>query len=331
MGDLVQSLPALTDAAKAIPTIRFDWVVNESFAQVPSWHPAVDTVIGSDYHGWGGNLRGSLKARVPQAFLKKLRARKYDLIVDLQGEFKSALTARLAKGVRTGYDARSVHERGAHLTYQQRFAVPKGQHSIKRMRRLLSLALRYEYQESDVDYGIDRSRLPSSSLSIDPPYVVFIHSTSWSSKNWPEDFWRELTKAATAAGVTVVLPWGDESERQRAVRIAQDNGRAVVLPQLTISEKAAIIAGARATVGLDTGLSHIAAALDVPSVTIYGATDPLLVGATGRHQFHLTSEFECVRCHEHECGYQGPAKFKPACFVEITPEKVWERLTSLVS
>src|SRR5215470_931753 len=128
MGDLVQTLPALTDAAKAIPTIRFDWVVNESFAQVPSWHPAVDTVISSDYHGWGGNFRESLKARVPQSFLKQLRARKYDLIVDLQGEFKSALTARLAKGVRAGYDARSVHERGAHLIYQQRFAVPKGQH-----------------------------------------------------------------------------------------------------------------------------------------------------------------------------------------------------------
>jgi heptosyltransferase I len=115
------------------------------------------------------------------------------------------------------------------------------------------------------------------------------------------------------------------------LRIAQDCTAAVVLPQLSIAEKAAIISAARATVGLDTGLSHIAAALDVPSVTIYGATDPLLVGATGRGQVHFASSFECVKCHEHECFYAGATKFKPACFVEITPQQVWEKLQSVLN
>src|SRR6266705_6833021 len=91
MGDLVQTLPALTDAAKAIPGIRFDWVVDQSFAQVPSWHPAVDAVFESDLRGWGRTWGRSLYRKEPQAFLKKLRARKYDLIVDIQGEFKSAV------------------------------------------------------------------------------------------------------------------------------------------------------------------------------------------------------------------------------------------------
>jgi heptosyltransferase-1 len=100
----------------------------------------------------------------------------------------------------------------------------------------------------------------------------------------------------------------------------------VVLPPLSITEKAAIINQACGTVGLDTGLSHIAAALDIPSVTIYGATDPLLVGATGRHQLHMVSGFECVGCHDTKCTYPGAAEFKPACLVEIKPENVWEKL-----
>ena len=168
-------------------------------------------------------------------------------------------------------------------------------------------------------------------MTVTEPYVLFIHSTSWTSKNWPEEYWRALTKRATTVGLRVILPWGDEAERQRALRIAQEQGRAIVLPQLSISEKASIISDARATVGLDTGLSHIAAALDVPSVTIYGATDPLLVGATGKHQIHLASSFECVKCHEHECFYQGATEFKPACLVEITVERVWRELQGLLN
>jgi heptosyltransferase-1 len=110
------------------------------------------------------------------------------------------------------------------------------------------------------------------------------------------------------------------------LRIADNQSQAIVLPQLSISEKAAIINGARATVGLDTGLSHIAAALDVPSITIYGATDPLLVGAVGGHQLHFASAFECVGCHDVKCTYPGAAEFKPACLVEITPDSVWQKL-----
>jgi heptosyltransferase I len=83
-------------------------------------------------------------------------------------------------------------------------------------------------------------------------------------------------------------------------------------------------------VGLDTGLSHIAAGFDIPSVTIYGATDPFLVGATGQHQTHVVSNFECVKCHEVECLYGKPAAFKPACFVEITPEHIWLELQTLL-
>ncbi|MDQ1728002.1 MAG: heptosyltransferase [Pyrinomonadaceae bacterium] len=326
MGDLVQTLPALSDASRALPGIVFDWVADESFAEVAGWHRNVATVIPTAFRRWRRNWRLAFKSGEPQAFLKQIRARNYDLVVDLQCELKSALAARLAHGIRIGYDRRAVHEWGAQFVYQKKFFVAKGQHSIQRMRRLLSEALSYEYADDDLDYGIDRARLGPAPLALPQPYLVFIHSTSWTSKVWPEFYWRELTTKAIAAGFSVVLPWGDEPERERALRIANNQARAIVLPQFSISEKAAIISRARATVGLDTGLSHIAAALEVPSVTIYGATDPRLVGALGKHQFHFASEFECVACHQVSCTYPRATEFKPACLVEITPDKVWQKL-----
>jgi heptosyltransferase-1 len=331
MGDLVQTLPALTDASRAIPGISFDWIVDESFAQVPTWHASVETIIPSAFRRWRKNWRESFKSGEPQEFFRKVRKQKYDLVVDVQCELKSAFASRLARGVHCGYDRRAVHEWGAQFAYQRTFNITKGQHSIERMRKLLAGALGYEYTKDNLDYGVDRSRLGTISLQLPTPYLVFIHSTSWTSKVWPEHYWQELTAKAIAKGHSVVLPWGDWAERERAERIAQNHAQAIVLPQLSISEKAAVINGARATVGLDTGLSHIAAALDIPSITIYGATDPQLVGATGKQQLHLTSQFECIFCHDVKCTFTGPAEFKPACLVEIKPENVWQELELLLT
>ena len=200
---------------------------------------------------------------------------------------------------------------------------------MARMRRLLSQALSYSYDAALIDYGISRERLPPSSLQTEKPYVVFIHSTSWASKNWPEQYWRELAERVAVAGFSVMLPWGSEAECERSHRIAAGVANAIVLPKLSISEKASIISRANATVGLDTGLSHIAAALDVPSVTLYGATDPNMCGTIGRNQIQITSEFECVNCHDTDCSFTKSA-FKPACFESMTPDVVWQRLEQMV-
>ena len=331
MGDLVQTLPALTDAARAIPGIKFDWIVDESFAHVPRWHSHVENVFPLALRRWGKNWIDAFKSGEPQALLKRVRAQNYDMVVDVQGGFKSAFASRLARGLRSGHDHRGVHDWGAQFFYQKQFAVPKGMHSILRMRRLLAQSLGYRFTESAVDYGIVRERFEVPQLTLPRPYVVFIHSTSWASKIWPERYWQELLKRAVANGFYVALPWGDQAERQRSMRIRDGNEGATVLPPLSISQKAAVINAAAGTVGLDTGLSHIAAALDIPSVTIYGATDPRLVGATGKNQVHLASQFVCVRCHETECVYPGPAEFKPACLVELKPDAVWEKLKAVMS
>jgi heptosyltransferase-1 len=330
MGDIVQTLPALTDAAKSIPNIRFDWALDEEFAQIAAWHPAVETLIPTALRRLRRSFRQGLKDREINSILKKLRSVKYDFVVDLQGILKSAMIARLAKGVRCGFDSKSIHESGAQVAYKKRFRVTREQHAIRRMRELLSKSLGYSFNEDEIDYGIDKTRLQRAPLELPKPFLTFIHSTSWASKCWHETYWKELTKRATEAGLFVVLPWGDEAERLRSERIAAGIDKAFVLPKLSIAEKASIIAQSAGTVGLDTGLSHIAAMLGVPSVTIYGATDPLLVGAKGENQMHMASNFECVKCHQTECTYTTPEELKPACLVEFTPEKVWINLQELL-
>ena len=328
MGDVVHTLPALTDAARSNASIKFDWAVDEAFADIPAWHSHVENVFSVALRRWRRELTSAAGRSEVKDYLKALRRERYDAIIDLQGEFKSAFIARQARGHRFGYDGASAREWGAHLVYRNKLGVPKGKHSMVRMRRLLSQALSYSYEEGLIDYGIARERLPASSLQTEKPYVVFIHSTSWASKNWPEQYWRELAERATVAGFSVVLPWGSESECERSHRIAEGFANAIVLPKLSISDKASIISRATATVGLDTGLSHIAAALDVPSVTLYGATDPNLCGTIGKHQVQITSEFECVNCHDTDCSFTKSA-FKPACFESMTSDVVWRRLEQL--
>jgi lipopolysaccharide heptosyltransferase I len=329
MGDVVHTLPALTDAARAIPTIHFDWAVDESFADIPAWHPHVGKVFPVALRRWRAGLSSAAGRGEAKEALRELRTESYDAIVDLQGEFKSAFIARLANGKRYGYDGASAREWGAQTVYREKFGIAKGTHSMSRMRRLLSQALGYSYDEAAVDYGIDRNRLPVSPLTIDRPYVVFIHSTSWASKNWPEQYWRELAASVTAGGYAVVLPWGSEAERERSVRIAAEQPNRIALPNLSISAKASIINRAAATVGLDTGLSHIAAALGIPSITLYGATDPNLCGAIGENQIHIRSDFECVGCHETDCSFTKN-RFKPACFESLTPATVFPQLEQLL-
>jgi heptosyltransferase I len=329
MGDVVQTLPAIEDASRAIPDISFDWAVEEDFADIPAWHPRVERVIPVSFRRWKRERSAAIRGGEAGTLTRALREARYDAIVDLQGEMKSALVARLAKGRRVGYDSRSVHEWGAQAAYHRRIRVAKGQHSIKRMRQLMSEALGYSIDGLRVEYGIDHSRLPQPSIDLPERFLVFVHTTSWTSKNWPERNWHDLVEMAVSAGFQVVLPWGTQAERERAERIS--SGRVIVLPDLSIAQKAAIIARAEAVVGLDTGLSHIAAALGVPGISLYGATDPRLVGATGRNQVNMASSFECVFCHETRCSYGGSEPVEPACFVGVRPVEVWQKLEELLT
>ncbi|WP_462381080.1 lipopolysaccharide heptosyltransferase I [Pseudomonas sp. Marseille-QA0892] len=317
LGDVVHTLPALTDAARTIPDIRFDWVVEEGFAEIPSWHPAVADVIPVAIRRWRKNLWQTLRGGEWKAFTRRLREARYDLVIDAQGLFKSAVLTRYADAPVAGLDRQSAREPLACRFYDRLYAVPREQHALERTRQLFAAALGYTVPAGIGDYGLDRSRLANA---VSDPYIVFLHGTTWPSKHWPEANWRSLAERLDAQGWAVRLPWGNDAERARAERIAAGLGRACILPKLNLVGVAGELAGAKACVAVDTGLGHLAAALDVPTVSLYGPTRPDRVGAYGRSQVHL--------CASGPNAGKGDRQ-KP-CFDDMPPERVGAALDALL-
>lgn len=286
LGDLVHTLPALTDASRARPGVRFDWLAERPFAQIPAWHPSVDRVIESDLRRWRRAPLATLRGPAWREFRASLREVVYDLVLDAQGLVKSALLAAQAIGPRAGLDFSSAREPLAALFYQRRLRVARDRHAVERVRALFAQALDYAQPASAADYGIERARFAAPELP--QPYLVFLHATTWPTKCWPEASWQALGAWARDRGFAVALPWGTDAERGAAERIAAAFG-GTVLPRMDLSGVAGVLAHARAVVGVDTGLAHVAAAVGTPSITLYGPTLPGRTGTVGAGQVHLRS------------------------------------------
>ena len=285
MGDVLHTLPALTDAMRAIPGIRFDWVVEEGFSQIPTWHPAVDRVIPVAIRRWRKNWFGSETRQQRCDFKRVVQERDYDVVIDAQGLIKSAaLITRIAKGSKHGQDSKSAREPFASWFYNHRHDIDKKQHAVERTRELFAKSLGYDKPDSYGDYAIAArflSHLPADAGQ----YLVFLHATTRDEKHWPEEHWRDLIALTAASGMKIKLPWGAEHERQRALRLAEGFPQVEVLPKLSLQQVAEVLAGAKAVVSVDTGLSHLTAALDRPNITLFGPTDPGLIGGYGQNQF----------------------------------------------
>lgn len=315
MGDVIHTLPALTDAAKAIPGIRFDWVVEEGFDEIPGWHPAVDKVITVALRRWRKRLISSLRGPEWKYFRQQMRLQHYDCIIDAQGLLKSAWICRYVKAPCFGLDRRSIREPLASLAYHHKVFVPKDMHAVERVRQLFAKALSYDLPEGKGDYGIDLSRFKHSGQQ--RKNLVFLHGTGSEAKCWPEEHWLALAEKATTEGYMVFLPWGNLTEKARAERIAARFDAAEVLPQLNLHGVASVLSRATGVVAVDSGLGRLTAALNVPAVSLFGPTDPHLGGAYGQRQQHVS-----VAVPEDK---RIDAELK-----EIVPEYVWERFEGVL-
>ena len=324
LGDVFHTLPALEDAYRAIDGLQVDWVVEEAFAAIPQWHPAVNQVIPVAWRRWRKSLLNKTTRAEMSAFRQQLRSNEYDVVLDAQGLIKSAIITRMAHGPRYGLDKNSCREPWAARAYQFPQAVAKGQHAIPRVRQLFAAVLGYDIPQG-LSYGVDRTRWQRP--GIDGDYWIFLHGTTWITKLWPEAYWRELAALAAQSGRQVLLPWGNEEEFQRAGRIADGLTGVDVLPKMGLNELNAYLAHAQAVAGVDTGLSHVVAALEVPSVAIYGATDAPLTGVLGPQVEVMRSHYsDCAPCLSKTCLKNEPGDIQPPCYREISPQRVFDSL-----
>lgn len=274
MGDVLHNLPVVADIQRHIPHARIDWVVEESFASLPALHPGVSHILPVAMRRWRKSW-WQARSEIREA-CRKLGSQHYDLALDTQGLLKSALITRCASTVRCGYARDSAREPLASLFYGRTYHVSKDLHAVERNRQLAGQALGYTPQGAP-DYGICAPDTVLPWLP-DTPYVVLLHATSRDDKLWDEANWIALGNKLHSAGLRTVLPWGNAEEQMRSERLCAAIRKSVCTPRIALTEAATLLARARAVIGVDTGLSHLAAALNVPTIGIYTATEPGLTG-----------------------------------------------------
>lgn len=282
LGDVIHNLPVASDIRRKLPNVEIDWVVEENFAEIPRLHPVVRKVIPVAVRRWRRHLLSPATWQEIGEFRRVVGVDFYDAVIDTQGLVKSGLLTVLARGRKYGFGA--PRERLAGLAYDRAIDIPRQQNAVLRNRQLAAAALGYSLDDLPLAYGIAAAPLKAEWLPT-TAYAVLLTATSRADKEWPEDCWLALGAELNAAGLACVLPGGSESERSRATRLANDMGQAVAAPAMNLTDLAGLMAGARIVIGVDTGLVHLAAALERPTIAIYCGSDPTLTGVLGTEVF----------------------------------------------
>lgn len=274
LGDIVHALPIVHDLKRHRPGIAVDWVAEEQFTSLVALNRGVRRVIPFALRRWRRSVLVRTTWRELAVFRRELKLARYDVVIDLQEQFKGALVAWLARGPSHGPDSASIREPVASVMYRHTHRIDPKQHLIDRCRQLAGKALGYE------PVGEPRFDLapPPEPSAHESRFAVCLHATSRSDKLWPESNWRALIAGLANAGMRVVLLSGSEEETMRSVRLAQGSPAAAVLPRRELPALAALMARADLVCGVDTGLTHLAAALRTPTIAIFTATDPKLAG-----------------------------------------------------
>jgi heptosyltransferase-1 len=283
LGDVVHALPLVSDIARARPDAIIDWVVEESFAAIPRLHAAIDQVITLSLRDWRKAPASSATWAGFSAARRALREHVYDAVIDCQGLIKSALIAAMARGPVWGPDRASAREPLASLFYRFPVAVDPSQHAIARNRALGAAAFKYVAGDA-----------PRFSLQVPPltqpdlvgfsergAYAVLLTNASRVTKLWPPDCWRAVEGWLAERGLASVLFWGSSAEETETRARAAGMRCAWVASRTSLHQLAALLASARIVIGLDTGLTHLAAAVGAPVIGIFCDYDPALVGVTG--------------------------------------------------
>jgi len=323
IGDVIHAIPAFHALREALPEAEFGWAVERAAAPLIHRLPGLDHVHELDVQYWRGALFNPATWRAGRAALREIRARNYDIAIDLQGLWKSAVLARLSAAHALGMATPDLRERGArHLYHSQAPATNAQAHVTERGLRLAAAvcpgvrgAPHWPKLASDDDMRVVEQRLTAAGVS----RPILIHSAAnWASKQYPEPAWAEVGRGINdATGRPVLWIWGP-GEEDRATRLADMAGPGnQVCFRTELPELAALMRQAQLVVGGDSAPLHLAVACGAPVVALFGPTDPARLGPLDRADRVVVRRLECSHCHRRKCPL-GTNE----CLDSISPDEI---------
>ena len=322
LGDLLHVFPVLTALQQQVPNLEVTWVVESGFAEVPLWHPAVKQVILAPFRQIKKEGFGLAAVKKIWTLIRALRQEQYDYVIDAQGLFKSAILAKFARGQLVGFGKGSSREKVSWF-YRQKVSASWDWHAIQRIEALFKVIKPIDLNLQTLDYGLPLWKKNNNKTAF------FAHGTTWTSKHYPDILWQELVGLVTAAGWQVWLPHSNSKELKRT-EFLKINDKVEVLPKISLSAIKDKLYEVDVMVSVDTGLAHIAAAIGLPNITLYGPTDPKAIGTVGQNQQHVTARFECAPCRKKSCFH--PDRFiepSPPCFRMVSPQQVLQMILQI--
>lgn len=276
LGDVVHNMPMVSDLHRHFPDAQIDWVVEEAYVDLVRLHQDVRHVIPFALRRWRKSLwSAATRAEIADCF-RRLRAEAYDYIFDTQGLFKTGALMRIARrtpdGLRVGLanaTEGSGYEGLSRIFHDRSIPVGVHTHGVTRAREVAAAALDYALDDT-VDFRLgtpDPEPVPACLPST--PYAMLFHATARAAKQWQPDGWVRVARTLGERGIQVLLPWGSPAEQADARALAARMDHAQVLPRITVMEAMALIRRATLVIGVDTGLTHIAAALRRPTIELY--------------------------------------------------------------
>jgi heptosyltransferase-1 len=295
LGDVLHNLPIVWDLRKRLPNAQIDWIVEEAYVHLleplktTETFRGIDRIIPVAFRRWRKNLFSIKTWREFFVMRKLLQSATYDVVLETQGLLKSALVCALAKKSNNAVVAglgnateHSGYEPMARMFYTQSVHVPVKCHAIDRSRWVMCSAFDWPlfdrrnepplfYPPAFVErlgpLSIEGLRKQPNGEAV--PYVVCFHSTARAAKRWPSENWIELGKALSNQGYQVLFPWGSSEEMKISALMASQVPGAIVPRAFSIGEAYRLVAYAALTIGVDTGLTHLAAVLGKPTIEIY--------------------------------------------------------------
>jgi len=272
MGDIIHAMVALQYIKKANPNTQIDWIVEERFAQVLENNPHIDNILTV-------NLKSIKKKKITLfSEIKKIKSyskKDYDLVIDAQGLIKSSITAKLLGKNIAGFSKNSIREGVASYFYKQKVKIAYEENTIDRNAKVMSQPLNVEVtpqmiiDKAPFLFYKDEDDFFKDYLSEDKKNIIFIIGSTWKSRNYPKE---KFVAIANHLKENILVAWGGEEEKTDAAWIEENSKYATMLPKINLNLLKAVIAKSDLLIGNDTGPTHMAWGLNIPSITIFGPT-----------------------------------------------------------